>query len=79
MNALATTPENRNETLHIADAQVEVFWLAFQALPKEAQFSVRQRLLALPDMPEELTAELESWQAAASEALLNFKAMLREA
>lgn len=79
MNALATTPENQTETLHIADAQVEVFWLAFQALPKEAQFSVRQRLLALPDVPEELTAELESWQAAASEALLNFETLLHEA
>ena len=78
MNTLVAQ-ENRTGTLRVSDAQVEIFWLAFQALPVEAQFSIRQRLLSLPDMPEELTAELESWQAAATEALMNFEALLYEA
>jgi hypothetical protein len=65
------------EYAHAAEAQAEIFWWAFQALPREAQWAVRRRLL---DQAEALSAalaiELESWQAAGSEALQTFEAML---
>ena len=59
-----------------AQAQAEVFWLAFQALPPEAQWVVREQLTRWEVPSPELAAELESWQAAASEALTTFEAML---
>jgi len=79
MNMLLETQASRSGTLSILEAQTEVFWLAFQALPKETQLAVRQRLLHAQDIPDELAMELESWQAAAAEALMNFEALLHEA
>jgi len=79
MNRLLETQASRSGTLSVLEAQTEVFWLAFQALPKETQLAVRQRLLHTQDIPDELAMELESWQAAAAEALMNFEALLHEA
>jgi len=59
-----------------AQAQAEVFWLAFQALSSEAQWVVREQLTQWKAPSPELAVELESWQAAASEALATFEAML---
>lgn len=58
------------------DAQAEVFWLAFQALPPRTRQIVRERLLQVAPFGAELAQELASWQAAASEALWSFEAML---
>jgi hypothetical protein len=62
----------------LPNAQAEVFWLAFQALPADAQQIVRERLLRAEEMPPDLAVGLESWQAASSEALMNFEGMVRE-
>jgi len=62
----------------LPNAQAEVFWLAFQALPADAQQIVRERLLRAEEMPRDLAVELESWQAASSEALMSFEDMVRE-
>ena len=78
MNILLETQENGSGTLRISEAQTEVFWLAFHALPKDAQLAVRQRLLHAQGVPEELAVELESWQVAAAEALMNFEEFLHE-
>jgi len=59
-----------------AQAQAEIFWLAFQALSPEAQWAVREQLTQWEAPAPELAAELESWQAAASEALATFEAAL---
>ena len=59
-----------------AQAQAEVFWLAFQALSSEAQWVVREQLTQWKAPSPELAVELESWQAAAGEALATFEAML---
>ena len=75
MNMLLETQENQSGTLSVSEAQTEIFWLAFQVLPKDAQLAVRQRLLHTQDVPEALATELESWQAAAAEALMNFEAL----
>ena len=48
-----------------AQAQAEVFWLAFQALSSEAQWVVREQLTQWKAPSPELAVELESWQAAA--------------
>jgi len=64
--------------LRASEAQAEVFWLAFQALPEAAQQSVRRRLLPESEFPPVLVTELESWQAAAAEALMDFEAMIDE-
>lgn len=58
------------------DAQAEVFWLAFQALPPRTRQIVRDRLLQAAPFGSELAQELASWQAAANEALWSFEAML---
>lgn len=58
------------------DAQAEVFWLAFQALPPRTRQIVRDRLLQVVPFGAELAQELASWQAAANEALWSFEAML---
>ena len=63
----------------VSEAQAEVFWLAFQALSAPAQQAVRKRLIFSQEMPQELAIELESWQAAAAEALLVFETQLHEA
>lgn len=78
MNILFAKQENQSGTLSVIEAQTEIFWLAFQVLPKEAQLAVRQRLLYTRDIPEELAMELESWQMAAAEALMNFEEFLHE-
>ena len=78
MNMLLKTQESQSGTLSVSEAQTEIFWLAFQGLPKEAQLAVRQRLLYTRDIPEELAMELESWQVAAAEALMNFEELLQE-
>lgn len=78
MNILLTKQENQSGTLSVIEAQTEIFWLAFQVLPKEAQLAVRQRLLDTREIPEELAMELESWQVAAAEALMNFEELLHE-
>ena len=59
-----------------AQAQAEVFWLAFQALSPEAQWAVCEQLTQWEAPSPELAVELESWQAAASEALATFEALL---
>ena len=59
-----------------AQAQAEIFWLAFQALSPEAQWIVREQLTQWEAPGPELAAELESWQAAASEALATFETIL---
>ena len=78
MNILLETQENQWGMLSVTEAQTEIFWLAFQVLPKEAQLAVRQRLLHTRDIPDELATELESWQVAAAEALMNFEEFLHE-
>jgi hypothetical protein len=40
---------------------------------------VRRRLDSPPTLPSELAVELESWQAAAAEALADFEAAMQEA
>ena len=62
-----------------AEAQAEIFWLAFQSLQPAAQQAVRRRLDSPPTLPLELAVELESWQAAAAEALADFEAAMHEA
>lgn len=62
------------EDPRVFDAQAEVFWLAFQALPRPAQWVVRERLALAEVFGFELARELASWQIAASEALLSFEA-----
>jgi hypothetical protein len=62
-----------------AEAQAEIFWLAFQSLQRAAQQAVRRRLDSPPTLPSELAVELESWQAAAAEALADFEAAMQEA
>ncbi len=78
MNILFAKQENQSGTLSVIEAQTEIFWLAFQVLPKDAQLAVRQRLLYTRDIPEELAMELESWQMAAAEALMNFEEFFHE-
>jgi hypothetical protein len=78
MTAISTARQDRAGALSAAEAQAEVFWLAFQALPEAAQQAVRKRLLPASEFPPLLVAELESWQAAAAEALMNFEAMIDE-
>jgi mRNA-degrading endonuclease toxin of MazEF toxin-antitoxin module len=75
------TISEANERLAVqdaAEAQAEIFWLAFQSLPSAVQQAVRRRLDAPPAMPLELAVELESWQAAAAEALADFEATLHD-
>ncbi len=69
---------NVAEDSRVFDAQAEIFWLAFQALPRPAQRVVRERLALTEVFGFELARELESWQAAASEALLSFEATLND-
>ena len=78
MAVVSTARQRRTEVLSTPEAQAEVFWLAFQALPEAAQQAVCKRLLPDPEFPPMLAAELESWQAAAAEAMLNFEAMIDE-
>lgn len=78
MNVVSTVQQSQAGALSVSDAQAEVFWLAFQALPEDAQQAVRKRLLPGPELPPELAAELESWQAAAAEALMNFETLIYE-
>jgi hypothetical protein len=66
------------EDPRVFDAQAEVFWLAFQALPRPAQWVVRERLALAEVFGFELARELASWQTAASEALLSFEATLND-
>ncbi|MFN3334773.1 MAG: hypothetical protein ACK47M_19920 [Caldilinea sp.] len=75
MTAISTARQDRAGALNASEAQAEVFWLAFQALPEAAQQAVRKRLLHDQELPPMLVAELESWQAAAAEALMDFEAM----
>ena len=75
MTAISTARQDRAGALSAAEAQAEVFWLA---LPEAAQQAVRKRLLPASEFPPLLVAELESWQAAAAEALMNFEAMIDE-
>jgi hypothetical protein len=44
------------------EAQAETFWTAFQALPPEVQWVVRERLARAEMVSPALAAELESWQ-----------------
>ncbi len=78
MNVVSTARQSQTGTLSTSEAQAEVFWLAFQALPEDAQQAVRKRLLSELEFPPALAVELESWQAAAAEALMNFEALLDE-
>lgn len=78
MTIVSTARQRRTGVFSAAEAQAEVFWLAFQTLPEAAQQAVRKRLLPEPEFPPELVAELESWQVAAAEALMNFEAMIDE-
>ncbi len=66
----------RQDVPPIAQAQAEVYWLAFQSLPLEAQLILRERVLGSESYSPELGAELASWQAAASEALFDFEGLL---
>jgi hypothetical protein len=72
----ATVEVRPIDRLRKIEAQAEVFLLAFQALPREAQWVVRKWLARVGEMSPELTGELESWQAAGSEALLLCETML---
>ena len=74
MDIIPDVQENRLAFLSSPEAQVEVFWLAFQALPEASRLAVRARLLYGEEMTPELATELASWQAAAAEALMNFEA-----
>jgi hypothetical protein len=58
------------------EAQAETFWTAFQALPPEVQWVVRERLARAETVSPTLADELERWQSAGSEALMTFEAML---
>jgi len=78
MTVVSTARQRKTGVLSSSEAQAEVFWLAFQALPEAAQQAVRKRLLPEPELPPVLVTELESWQAAAAEALMNFEAMIDE-
>lgn len=78
MTAVSIARQDRAGALSPSEAQAEVFWLAFQALPEAAQQAVRKRLLLEQELPPALAAELESWQAAAAEALMDFEAMIDE-
>lgn len=62
--------------LSAPEAQAEVFWLAFRTLPADTQAVIRHRLLGDVDIPPELAMELQSWQAAAAEALMSFETSL---
>jgi hypothetical protein len=66
----ATVEVRSTDKLQKIEAQAEVFLLAFQALPREAQWVVREWLVRVEPLSSELASELESWQAAGSEALL---------
>ncbi len=68
----------RLAVMDAAEAQAEIFWLAFQSLPSAAQQAVRRRLSPSQAMPLELAVELESWQAASAEALADFEAAIHE-
>jgi len=81
MQDVMTLSEDQ-QTGHVrtAEAQAEVFWWAFQALPQDAQWAIRERLLAQTEtFSPTLAMELESWQVAGREALQTFEAMLDEA
>jgi len=78
MTAVSIARQDKAGALSASEAQAEVFWLAFQALPEAAQQAVRKRLLPEQELPPALVAELESWQAAAVEALMDFEAMIDE-
>jgi hypothetical protein len=78
MNAILMAQQHRTEALSASEAQAEIFWLAFQSLPADTQQAVRKRLLLEPELPDDLAAELQSWQAAATEALIDFEASLNE-
>ena len=62
----------------VAEAQAEVYLLAFQALSPEAKELVREQILRVKNIPPDLAAELESWSTAASEALFEFEATVCE-
>jgi len=79
MNMRLEVQENRSGALSVSEAQTEVFWLAFQALPKATQLAIRQRILVAEEMPDALATELENCQVATSEALMNFDVLLHEA
>ena len=74
----SSTQRSKPKALSVVEAQAEVFWLAFQALPEDARLVVRQRLLVGPEMPPDLAIELQSWQAAAAEALMDFETSIYE-
>lgn len=77
MNAVSVQ-QGRTKALSTPEAQAEVFWLAFQALPEDAQVVIRQRLLVGSEMSPDLAIELQSWQAAAAEALMDFETSIYE-
>jgi len=74
---IPATQQDRPIALTAPEAQAEVFYLAFRTLPEDAQAVIRQRLLGdLAAMPLDLAVELQSWQAAAAEALMSFETSL---
>lgn len=79
MNMVPAAQKSRIGLASVSEAQAEVFWMAFQALPADAKLVVRQRLLVGTEMPPDLAIELQSWQTAAAEALMNFEELLHEA
>ena len=79
MSMVPVVQQSRISPASVSEAQAEVFWMAFQALPADAKLVVRQRLLVETEMSPDLAIELQSWQSAAAEALMNFEELLHEA
>jgi len=76
---METMVTNREHIPPGVQAQAEVYWLAFQALPFDAQLILRERVM-WPELHDSgLATELASWQAAASETLRDFEELYRQA
>jgi hypothetical protein len=73
---METIVTNREDIPPGVQAQAEVYWLAFQSLPLDAQLILRERVMWTELHDSDLATELASWQAAASEALRDFEDLL---